>query len=90
MKSLAYQLSLLANGSRTALTEWLQWNDANGVYTDEDCQAEGLQSMSYTEARSMVLFAVAEGADIDQLNKLAPNYPGALIAEVRAEINNQA
>lgn len=38
------------NKKRIAITEFLQWNDRNGSYTDENCDLEGIQRMTYEDA----------------------------------------
>ncbi|WP_235777743.1 hypothetical protein [Clostridium culturomicium] len=34
---------------RIKLTQFLQWNDRNGCYTDENCDLEDIPRMSYKE-----------------------------------------
>jgi hypothetical protein len=36
----------LQSFTREQLIEWLCWNDRNGIYTDEDCEEEGIDPMS--------------------------------------------
>ena len=36
--------------SRTRITKFLQWNDRNGYYTDEECDLEEEPRMTYEEA----------------------------------------
>ncbi|HBI7045957.1 TPA: hypothetical protein K8M79_003149 [Clostridium perfringens] len=36
--------------SRTRITKFLQWNDRNGYYTDEECDLEEEPRMTYKEA----------------------------------------
>lgn len=38
------------NKKRIAITEFLQWNDRNGSYTDENCDLEGIPRMTYEDA----------------------------------------
>ena len=47
----ARQADILTNGTREQVIEWLAWNDANGVYTDEDSEAEGLDPLTLEQAR---------------------------------------
>lgn len=35
---------------RKDIIEFLQWNDRNGCYTDENCDSEDVQRMTYEEA----------------------------------------
>ncbi|AMN37091.1 hypothetical protein ACSXC4_13845 [Clostridium perfringens] len=35
---------------RLLITKFLQWNDKNGYYTDENCDLEEQQRMTYEEA----------------------------------------
>ncbi|HAT4093857.1 hypothetical protein ACSXD8_12520 [Clostridium perfringens] len=35
---------------RVKITEFLQWNDKNGYYTDEECDLEEQPRMTYEEA----------------------------------------
>ena len=42
---------LLEHGTREQLIEWLVWNDGNGVYTDEDSEAEGYPPLTLEKAR---------------------------------------
>ena len=51
---------ILQNGSREQIIEWLVWNDANGVYTDEDSNAEGWLPMTLESARETMARAMAE------------------------------
>lgn len=38
------------NKERIAITEFLQWNDRNGCYTDENCDLEEFPRMTYEDA----------------------------------------
>jgi len=49
--------------TRQQLLEWLEWNDRNGCYSDEECRLEGFKPWTRAEALEMVL---------DWLNKEAP------------------
>lgn len=48
----AVQADILNNGTREQVIAWLQWNDANGVYTDEASEAEGLEPLTLDDARN--------------------------------------
>jgi hypothetical protein len=41
--------------SREELIAWLQWNDRNGVYSDEDSELEGRDPVSREEALEIAL-----------------------------------
>lgn len=43
---------LVMHGSREQIIDWLVWNDGNGVYTDEDSEAEGYEPLTLDHARS--------------------------------------
>ena len=47
----------LNSGDRESLIYWLCFNDRNGIYSDEDCRAEGQRPLTEDEAR-MVLAAM--------------------------------
>lgn len=36
---------------RVLLTKFLQWNDRNGFYTDENCDLEDIPRLTYEEAQ---------------------------------------
>ena len=36
--------------NRLRILDFLQWNDRNGCYTDENCDLEGFSRFSYNEA----------------------------------------
>ncbi|MDM0611594.1 hypothetical protein QTH09_11215 [Clostridium perfringens] len=38
------------NNQRVNITQFLQWNDKNGYYTDENCDLEEQPRMTYEEA----------------------------------------
>ncbi|AWZ49683.1 hypothetical protein C3495_13140 [Clostridiaceae bacterium 14S0207] len=38
------------NKERIAITKFLQWNDRNGSYTDENCDLEEIPRMTYEDA----------------------------------------
>lgn len=50
-------LSNINTLSREQLVEWLAWNDVHGLFSDEDCIAEGLTPLSLEQAR-MCVYAV--------------------------------
>lgn len=46
--------------NRDQLIAFLAWNDRNGVYTDEDCEAEGYDLLTLETARLLVIKAIEE------------------------------
>ena len=46
--------------NRDQLIAFLAWNDRNGVYTDEDCEAEGYDLLTLETARLLVVKAIEE------------------------------
>jgi hypothetical protein len=50
----------LMTWDRDTLIDWLVWVDPNGVYTDEDMQADGMEPMSLEDAVDNVMMFVAE------------------------------
>lgn len=49
------QSFLVDEGTREDIIEWLVWNDANGVFTDEDSIAEGYEPLTLDQARELML-----------------------------------
>lgn len=43
---------------RKRIIEFLQWNDNNGCYTDEDCDLEDIPRMTYEEAKKYFFIVV--------------------------------
>ena len=41
---------MLMNSERNLLLQFLQWNDRNGCYTDENCDLEEVPRMTYEDA----------------------------------------
>jgi hypothetical protein len=52
------QQAILAAGSREEIIRWLEWNDPNGVWTDEDSAAEGWKRMTFDDARAAMSRAI--------------------------------
>jgi hypothetical protein len=44
------EVNYLQEKERKSITEFLQWNDRNGCYTDENSDIEGVERMSYEDA----------------------------------------
>lgn len=49
---------LSAESSREVVLDWLQWNDANGCFTDERAAVEDFDPMTLDEAWSLVFEAL--------------------------------
>ena len=45
---------LLATGTRDDLLAYCQWNDRNGVWSDDDCALEGIEPATVEELRSII------------------------------------
>lgn len=56
------QITLVNVGtlSRESLIEWLCWNDRNGVYSDKDSEAEGLEPLNKDEALQIAIKQLKE------------------------------
>lgn len=52
------QRGILLNGSREDIIRWLAWNDPNGVWSDEDSEAEGWRPMTLEQAKASMREAV--------------------------------
>ena len=64
--------AVLNSGDRQTVINWLVWHDNdNGVYTDEDSEREGLEPLTLSEARQIMLDQLDENSD-EHLD-LAPN-----------------
>lgn len=50
-QTVARQQDILAKGTREQIIAWLEWNDPNGVYSDEASAAEGLDPIPLEQAR---------------------------------------
>jgi len=46
--------------TRDQLIAFLVWNDRNGVYSDDDCEAEGYDLLTLETARLLVIKAIEE------------------------------
>lgn len=45
---------LLATGTRADLLAYCQWNDRHGVWSDDDCAAEGIEPATVDELRAII------------------------------------
>ena len=52
------QLDILDNGTRYDIIDWLVWNDADGCYTDADCESEGIDPLTLDDARTIMRNAI--------------------------------
>jgi len=52
------QLHILDNGTRYDIIDWLVWNDADGCYTDADCESEGIDPLTLDDARTIMRNAI--------------------------------
>jgi len=50
----------LESKTRGELISWLCWNDPNGCYTDEECDAEGIPRLTVETAKTLI---------VDQINR---------------------
>ena len=50
----AYIDDLIENGSREEMINWLDMHDPNGVWTDEDSEMEGMEPITFDEAREYI------------------------------------
>lgn len=64
-----YQEWLLLEGSRDEIIGWLVWNDANGTYTDEASDCEGMERLTLETARGLMRLIVGKNA-----NSRSENY----------------
>lgn len=53
-------LEVLDTWSRKSLLEWLAWNDRNGIFTDEQSKAEGMEPMTKNDAIELIKKIVTE------------------------------
>lgn len=54
------QQDILQNGTLEEVTAWLVWNDPNGCYTPEDCEAEDMEPMTLEGAREIMTMQIEE------------------------------
>jgi hypothetical protein len=52
---------LLAHGDRDDLIQYCAWNDANGIWTDEQCRREGYEPATVEDLRAIIQAWVDEG-----------------------------
>ena len=53
---------------RKVIVEFLQWNDKNGCYTDENCDSEDVPRMTYEEAIKY-FFGVVNGDAYSEISE---------------------
>ncbi len=54
------QQAILEEGSREEIVRWLEWNDPNGVWSDEDSDAEGWQPITLQDAQAAMKRALID------------------------------
>lgn len=54
-------LVLLSNGTQKQITNYLQWNDGNGCYTDYMRDCEGVPPLTLEQARQALISLLGEG-----------------------------
>lgn len=55
-------LPSLETWSRESLLNWLSWNDRNGIFTDKQSEAEGMEPMTKEEAIETITRIVIENS----------------------------
>jgi len=50
----------LVNWKRESLLNWLYWNDRNGIFTDKQSEAEGMEPMTKNEAIETITRIITE------------------------------
>lgn len=56
----SFQEWLIREGTREQIIVWLCWNDPNGVYTDDDSQAEGYHPLTRERAAEIMSRQVSQ------------------------------
>jgi hypothetical protein len=54
------QQSIIASNDRDRIIAWLKWNDRNGIYSDNDCDNEGLPRLTLEMAKEYMTQQVGE------------------------------
>lgn len=57
------QQSILLDGTRTDIIQWLTWNDPNGVWSDADSAAEGWKPITLEQARASMRKAIDDSSE---------------------------
>jgi len=52
--------SIIASNDRDRIIAWLQWNDRNGIYSDADCDNEGLPKLTLEMAKEYMITQIGE------------------------------
>ncbi|POO86837.1 hypothetical protein [Clostridium sp. 3-3] len=53
--------------SRKRIINFLQWNDRNGCYADENCDIEGVERMTYEDAVKYFFFIIKNKLNVREL-----------------------
>lgn len=56
---------------RKLIVEFLQWNDRNGCYTDENCDLEEIPRMTYEDAIKYFFYVVNEDFCCEKMESIA-------------------
>ena len=63
---MASYMDSLDEGLRLELINWLESNDRNGMYSDEDAIAEDIPPMTLQIALAITLNQILEGTNVDE------------------------
>lgn len=80
-KWLAHERARLLTWPREKLIGWLEWNDANGIWSDEDMIANDMDPMTVEDAVDQVMVFVEENLETPEemmgasLEKNPGRYP---------------
>lgn len=54
------QQSIIQSNDRDRVITWLMWNDRNGIYSDNDCDNEGLPRLTLEMAMEYMITQIGE------------------------------
>jgi hypothetical protein len=54
------QQSIIQSNDRDRMITWLMWNDRNGIYSDNDCDNEGLPRLTLEMAKEYMITQIGE------------------------------
>ncbi len=54
------QQSIITSNDRDRIIAWLMWNDRNGIYSDADCDNEGLPRLDLQMAMEYMITQIGE------------------------------
>jgi len=52
--------SIIASNDKDRIIAWLKWNDRNGIYSDADCDNEGLPRLTLEMAKEYMTQQIGE------------------------------